>query len=306
MIKFVPHNEINKHAWEECINNSINALIYANSWYLDIVCPNWNAVIVDDYKAVFPLPSRTKLGIKYIYPPFFVQQLGLFFTEEKYNTENFIKLCLNEIPEEYKLVEIYLNEKNLITPDINCKIKNRKTYLLDLKENHEIIQKNYTKGLKGKIKKTQQDNIELINTDQPDKLINLFRENTGNNLNKFKEEDYLILHNLTNECIKRNSAEITLAYLDNELLAGGIFLYYKNRITYLFSAASPQGKKYAAISLLLHHVIKEHSQKNYIFDFEGSMVESIAKFFRSFGSSESVYLHLKMNRLPRLLRWLKD
>ena len=48
----------NKHIdfvkWDKCINNAYNGSIYGYSWFLNIVCPNWDAIVYDNYKAVFP------------------------------------------------------------------------------------------------------------------------------------------------------------------------------------------------------------------------------------------------------------
>ena len=78
MIQFFSHKEINKRKWDECISSSVNGRVYAYSWYLDIVTDQWDALILDNYQAVFPLPFRRKCGIDYVYQPVFTQQLGLF------------------------------------------------------------------------------------------------------------------------------------------------------------------------------------------------------------------------------------
>ena len=61
MIRFVEHNEVDTDKWDQCIKRSINSTPYAFSWYLDIVVSNWNALILNDYEAVFPLPTSCLL-----------------------------------------------------------------------------------------------------------------------------------------------------------------------------------------------------------------------------------------------------
>jgi hypothetical protein len=306
MIEFIKHKKIDKVKWDECINHSINTLIYANSWYLDIACPRWNAIIIDNYKAVFPLPTKIKWGIKYIYPPFFIQQLGLFYTYEKYNTESVLTECLNKIPGVYQFIELNLNENNKINSTSSIKVRERKNFLLNLNDKYENLFKNYSKGLKGKVKQVKQQNFKIITTTDPAGIIELFRTNKSEDLKKLKESDYKKLKKLINTSIKNNCAEIKLIFLKNNLVAGAVFLFFKNRITYFFSATSDIGKKSGAMSMILDEMICENSNKPFIFDFEGSMVDSIAKFFKSFGSTESLYLQFKINRLPRIIRWIKD
>jgi hypothetical protein len=55
MIKYLKHKEINKEKWDKCISSSHNKIIYALSWYLDVVSPNWDGLIKGDYEAVMPI-----------------------------------------------------------------------------------------------------------------------------------------------------------------------------------------------------------------------------------------------------------
>ena len=80
MINYLSDKEIDFNKWDDCIDKS-TSLIYPLSWYLNCVSPNWNAFILEKngiYQAVFPICSKKKAGISYIYQPFFTQQLGYF------------------------------------------------------------------------------------------------------------------------------------------------------------------------------------------------------------------------------------
>ena len=108
MIKLYANNEINKRKWDSCVADSQNGLIYAYAWYLDIVSPNWSALIKEDYKAIFPLPIKKKLGISYISQPLFTQKLGLFSVNDLEDVKSFLKaiqLALYDISNEH--IKIY-------------------------------------------------------------------------------------------------------------------------------------------------------------------------------------------------------
>ena len=81
-IKYLKHNQIDKQKWDSAIENAENGLVYALSWYLDIVSPNWDALVVGDYEQVMPVTHKRKYGIKYLIQPPFCQQLG-FFSQSK-------------------------------------------------------------------------------------------------------------------------------------------------------------------------------------------------------------------------------
>src|ERR1035437_8027365 len=110
MISYLKHNEIDKQKWDKAIDHCVNNLIYAYSWYLDIVSPNWCALVENDYVSVMPLTGNKKYGIHYLYPPYFAQQLGVFSKNNL--SQKKIELFLNSIPSHYKLIELCLNTQN--------------------------------------------------------------------------------------------------------------------------------------------------------------------------------------------------
>ena len=81
VIQYLPHAQINKTKWDACIAAAPNGLIYAHSWYLDEIIETWDALVMNDYESVMPLPYRKKYGVLYLFHPPFVAQLGLFGNE---------------------------------------------------------------------------------------------------------------------------------------------------------------------------------------------------------------------------------
>ena len=75
---------------------------------------------------------------------------------------------------------------------------------------------------------------------------------------------------------------------------------------YLMGAADPGYHNSGAMSLLLWHGIQLASQKGLQFNFEGSMVPAIERFFSAFGGTLTPYHHIthersKILKLKRLL-----
>ncbi|MBK6963997.1 MAG: hypothetical protein IPH20_08605 [Bacteroidales bacterium] len=56
-IRLIRHTELDKTAWDNCIDKAVNGNIYGFSWYLDIVCDEWDALVAGDYETVFLLPT---------------------------------------------------------------------------------------------------------------------------------------------------------------------------------------------------------------------------------------------------------
>ena len=78
-------------------------------------------------------------------------------------------------------------------------------------------------------------------------------------------------------------------YNGSHCLALVLVVFWAGRFHYLFSLSSPTGLAQEAITRFFYHFIEIHQQKPYIFDFEGSNLEGVASFFRSFGASEELY-----------------
>ena len=78
MIRYMQHHAIDRVKYDHCVRMDVKGLVYGFSWYLDTLTESWDALILNDYDAVWPLPVRTKWGLKYFFRPFAVQQLGIF------------------------------------------------------------------------------------------------------------------------------------------------------------------------------------------------------------------------------------
>ena len=81
-----------------------------------------------------------------------------------------------------------------------------------------------------------------------------------------------------------------LAKDSNGLTKGAAYIVWdENSVYYLAGGVSTEGKNEGIMQLLLWEAIKFSSSMNLAFDFEGSMIESIERFFRSFGPQQKPY-----------------
>ena len=77
-ISIIPSYNIEREKWNDCINRSSNAIIYAGSNYLDHLADNWSGLVLNDYEQVMPVGWRKKFSVRYSYQIPFIQQLGIF------------------------------------------------------------------------------------------------------------------------------------------------------------------------------------------------------------------------------------
>ena len=99
-IHYVKRHELHAAKWDDCISRSVNGLIYAYSFYLDAMAGDWDALVMNDYEAVIPLPWRRKWRISYLYQPFLTAQLGVFGNHLSVQT---VTAFLQAVPEKFRV-----------------------------------------------------------------------------------------------------------------------------------------------------------------------------------------------------------
>lgn len=292
-------SEIDGSKWDYCINKAVNGLIYAYSFYLDHSADNWDALVLNDYEAVMPLPWRKKFGVYYLYQPYFTAQLGLFGQN---TTADLLEQFLSAIPSKFRLWEFSLNQGNLFQLN-NNHLFQRVNYVLPLNQSYESLYSNYRENIKRNIKKSIQYGCTIKTDIDVSEIIELtkLQPNAGpeNELRKF-EQLYLLLK-------KQSMAKAYGVFSNkNELLASCVFTFSHNRAYYILVGNHPNGRTLGASHALIDAFIKDHAGQNLLLDFEGSDIRNLAFFYSSFGAAEEKYSAIKLNKLPWYIRWMKD
>lgn len=301
MIKYLQYEHINKEKWDACIRESFNGTLYAYTWFLDVVCEEWEALVEGDYERVFPINFRHKAGINIIYQPFFTQQLGLFSRTEL--TPAVVNAFLKAIPAKYRVVDLNLNIHN----KASCEGFDRQpqvNYELDLIGDYEEIRKNYSKNTRRNLVKAESAGLTIVKDIKPDGIIDLFRANRGKNIKVLKDANYQKLKRLMYTAIYKGMGKVYGVYdKQNSLCAGAVFLQSNKKMIFLFSGLSAEGRDRRAMFFLIDNFIREHANKHLTLDFNGSNDEALARFYRGFGSNKIHYTRISRNTLPAILRF---
>ncbi len=296
-ISFLQRDQIDVAKWDSCIANSPHGLIYAQSWYLDVVASSWDALIADDYSAVFPLPYRVKYGIKYVYQPFFCQQLGVFSYEPLSQEE--VLIFLNAIPKNFKYISINLNQGIRLACS-NIESSERITYNLKLIDSYSSIVGKYNSNTKRNIAKANRNALLIKSNVEASEFLEMIKSDHSFAVYR---DHFDTIKNLVHQAISRDAAIIYGAYNPiMELYACALFLRTNDRLIYLVPVSSTMGKDKSAMFAIIDHVVREYSQTGMILDFEGSSIESIARFYRGFGSHPLTFNSIIVNRLHWIVR----
>ncbi len=298
MIQFRSQAYIDLKKYDACVQRDASSLPYAHSWYLNAVSEQWDCLVLGDYDAVWPLPFRRKLGLKYYFRPYGIQQLGIYSKKELSlaQVDEFIIAMTKKV----HFADIYLNEGQSLAsePLRGLNLQDQRNFILPLNRSYEKVYQGYNSNLKRKLKKTAKSNLQLFEHDGPDVLMDLFKEDQGKRL-KLEDAFYRGFEKLLFLLLHKGLAKVYTIYGGpNQVLAGAFFLEYRDRSIFLFSANSQYGKELNAMAHLLNEYIIYHSDKFKMLDFEGSNNPGLGQFYASFGALERNYSRLYFNRLP--------
>ena len=291
MIRYIAHNQIDTQRWDECIAQSPDGLVYAWSWYLDVVHPGWEALVENDYETVMPLAAGRKFGINYLFQPFFTQKFGVFGKKEV--SEAKIKEFFEAIPEKFKFAEFRINR--------NFRVENHHNIELSLNQEYSVLSENYHSNTKRDLAKAKKEKLQIIENAEPLAIIELFRKNRGKKIEKWGNKEYNRLMDLVEAAKKHDSCLVLgVQNADNQLVAGAFFMISHKKIVFLFSGADESNKELHGLSFLLDFVIEKYSGTDFILDFEGSDNEGLARFYKGFGGKVIFYSELKFNKLNKI------
>ncbi len=293
-IKYYKHKDIDKFMWDNAIANSHNKTIYSYYWYLSIVCPNWDALIYGNYELIMPLTIRRKYGIKYLFQPFFTQQLGIFSKTEI--SLNIINKFLDIIKKKFILIEINLNEKNIV--------KNKKYInLLDnqrinIRSEYEKIVLKYSKSNIKNIKKAKRSGVFIKKYANSHDFVNFMKKNLKKQIGVLKDKDFDTLQHIIEYSLKNSFGVIYNAYYNhNEICTMAFFLIVDNIAILIANSSNIIGKQKRAMFLLVDTFIKEHHNKIYELDFAGSNMPGVAYFNEGFGAIKIKYPNIMINKV---------
>jgi hypothetical protein len=295
-ITYLSSHQLDKLKWDQCIEQAANGVIYGYSFYLDAMCDNWDALVLNDYEAVMPLPWRKKFSVYYIYQPFLVAQLGLF---GKQITAGLLSIFLDNIPKKYRYWDFPLNHGNIFSL-ANHPLFERANYVLSLRPSYNDLHDAYRQNIKRNIKKAIQYGCEIKKDIAVASVIQIAKEQ-----NHLREENFIRFEKLFYYLHQQKKAIAYGIFSGEQLVASAAFLFSHNRAYYILVGNHPNGRTLGASHLLIDAFIEDHAGQQLLLDFEGSDIRNLSFFYSSFGAVEEKYTAIKLNRLPWFARWLK-
>lgn len=287
-IRFITRDEIDKVKWNSCIHYATNGNIYGYVWYLDQIAKDWHALVEGDYESVFPLIWKEDLlKRKELYQPGLMRESGIYSIHLL--SEKRVQRFLEAIPEEYKKINIALNEQNRPGESLSYAVEEKTNYQLFLNQPYEKLVDQYTTDVMKQLQIAEDEGIVLTSSIKPEQIADYYLKYQKG----ATEEQFHGLQRIMYNILHRGWGFASAAMApDTEVLAVNFFIYSHKKIVNLVPVSTPRGEQVGALPYLMNGIIRSHANKPIILDFN----ESGNQIAKEFGARPNAYFHLKENR----------
>jgi uncharacterized membrane protein len=261
--------------------------LFLQPWWLEAAMAGdgeWNVVMCEkegDIKAVLPYCYKKRLGITNIFIPWCTAYLAPFPMETPYTIE-----LIEQLPTaadfRFRLFPGYDPE---IWVNKGFSTKTTRTFLIenaDTDEWKQTISSSTARQMRkaeGLVKVTQTDNIRVV--------YDLWQKNMQRKKATAALPPLHVITSIDKTLAERAQRQIWEARDENGDLHAAIYIAFdQNCAYYLFGGYDAKYKSSGATSLLFFHAISDAISHGKKFDFEGSVVESVANFYKGFGGIE--------------------
>ena len=294
MYNLISNNQVDKKRWDDAIRQSDVPFVNAESWFLDILSPGWEAIVNKDYSVLVPIPVKRKYMLRAALQPLLCQQLGVFcLPGQTIDFESISSL----LKKHYSYIDICVN-KNSEQLLGKSKVKSRINHILNLDRSIEDLRCNYSKSHLKNLRRANrhQPNIKEISIENAIKFLKKeYVDNTDllakDTLDNYERMLYVAKSKVKVACLG--------VYIQEELLAVATLIYTDFHMK-SFYVASGEGKSKKVLFYLIDNILCRYANTKMFFDFGGSDIDSIAYFNTGFGASPQTYYQLKWNKIPFL------
>lgn len=270
-------------------------------------------VILDDSEKViggFVAYEGGMRSIKTLVTPPFASHCGLFISSEHsspFKKNSFQKKIMQAIADflsnssysYYKLdfPEGFGDMQPFVWKKMNVNVKY--SYVLDCSVSVEEIRGNLDPKLRNVLNKFEKENWIISNERNPEEAYALITSTLGSNNVKWKDE-------ILKELLKTTCLNYTLIQSQNGVVAIALTADAGTKAYYVFGGVRREEKNNSLGPAALFNAILFAKQNDRtVFDFEGSMIPEIERYFRQFGGELVAQYSINGGRglWPRLIQW---
>lgn len=293
--------------------------IFQQPWWLDAVAPNhWDAVVLErggEPVARLPYVIRTRRRMTELIMPPLTQTLGPWLRPSKGKLSRQLteqKDLMNDLiqklpPFDFFIQNFHYSITNWLPFYWNgFEQTTRYTYVLDDLRDPEKLWEGLASNIRREIKKAQNRFHLTITSDCDITVFMDLNEQTFQRQGTDPPYTREIVQRLDAACALRQARKMFFAIDEDGCTHAAVYIVWDERSTYyLMGGSDPELRTSGATSLCMWEAIKFAATVTERFDFEGSMIEPVERFFRAFGAKQTPYFQVsKIN--SRLLKCYRD
>jgi hypothetical protein len=163
-------------------------------------------------------------------------------------------------------------------------------YILNLNKDYEPLFSAYSTNTKRNVKKACNADIEIRKNLSANEFLDFYHATEKN----YSSEPTEKINKLVKESLERGKITIYGAFnKDYQLISTLCLLHSFQRIIYWIPVSNNEGKETLAMFRIVDEIIKNYANSNFVLDFYGSSIKTIAHFYESFGAELNFYSETK-------------
>lgn len=292
--------------------------VFSRDWWLDITCgeDNWDAFIIEEkghILAAMPFYSPLQ-GL--VTMPHYTQTMGPWFAsiadDTKYSSAIAYKQSLAKtFAEAFRKHTFFLQNFSYHITDWlpfyweGFKQTTRYTYLLKEIADTEKLWSDMSGHTRRNIQKAKEKYQLVARKGIPADDFLQVLDKTFQRQGITSKQDPQVLTRLIETCRQREQGDTWGCYDENGNLHAVVFVVWQESSAYyLAGGGDPAFRDSGAHSLAMWEAIQYVSDKSEIFDFEGSMLPGVERFFREFGAVQTPYFTISKGKMSLISRAL--
>ena len=294
--------------------------VFASSWWLDATAgeDSWGICEIkqnNEVVASMPWVLKHRYGIRVISQPALTQTLGPWLAEAPSGTKYAKRLA-----REKDLMEALIDQlpgyhvfRQSFAPEITNWLPfywkgfqqtTRYTYRLPDLTNIDLVWSDFQENIRREIRKAGKQGVTVERCSDIDAFLEV-NELTFARQGMKLPYTRTYVKRLFAACEANHAGAVFLARgKDGRIHAGNMLVWNEHCAYYLMGGGDPELRSSGATSLAMWQAIQFAATVSRIFDFEGSMIEPVERFFRGFGAVQTPYFsltHVRSKRVATLM-----
>ena len=278
--------------------------LFSQAWWLDATAGEgvWDVALVEKggtIVAAMPYVPRQRYGFTLLGQPALTQTLGPWLreTEGKSSTrlaqhKDWLQALIAQLPPFAHFIQNWHWKMGNWLPFYWAGFQQttRYTYILQELSDEQELWQGLQENIRREIKKAGNRLQLRVRDDLTVDDFLVLNRMTFARQNMALPYTEAFVHQLDQACAARQARKIFLAEDAQGRRHAGVYIVWDgNSAYYLMGGGDPELRNSGATSLCMWEAIKFAATVTQRFDFEGSMIEPVEKFFRAFGAQQTPY-----------------